>query len=270
MEKKRLYAGAVLVTGASRGIGRETALILARRGYTVYCASRSGQAPEDSGNLVGVKMDVTDPESVRAAASQIGDVQVVIHCAGFGIAGSCEGVQTADAKRQLETNFFGVLTVNNVFLPILRRHERSLVVITSSVAGLIPIPYQAHYSCSKFALEAYAEALRMEARRYGVRVTLVEPGDTKTSFTQNRVIAESPDSDYYRTCIKSVAKMAHDEQNGAGASKPAMCIAGMLERNNPPVRCAVGFGYKALCMLKRLLPARLIEAILRLLYIPSV
>lgn len=269
MSRKRIYEGPVLVTGASRGIGSHVALMLAEQGYKVYCASRSGKAPGDGDNLIGLRLDVSDKGSILAARSVVKSLQVIVHCAGFGIAGSCEGVDVDDARKQLDTNFFGVLAVNSAFLPLLREHPHSLVVMTSSVAGLIPIPYQSHYSCSKFALEAYSEALRMECRPFGVRVVVVEPGDTRTSFTQNRLNVEPEDSPYYQTCLASVEKMAHDEMSGKSPATAASCIAGMLKRKNPPVRCAVGLGYKCLVTLKRLLPARLVQLILRMMYIPQ-
>lgn len=268
--KSKLYDGPVLVTGASRGIGRAVALMLADQGFKVYCASRSGETPMENENLVRIAMDVTDPASVDAAAAKIDDLQVIVHCAGFGIAGSCEGVDTAGAKSQLNTNFFGVISVNHRFLPMLRRHSRSLVVITGSVAGLIPIPYQAHYSCSKYALEAYTECLRMEGHDFGIRASIVEPGDTHTSFTSKRQVLEGSDSPYYETCLKSVKKMASDETNGKSPETAARAIVRMLSRREPPVRCAVGFEYKLFSMLKRLLPARFIEFLLRKMYIPTV
>lgn len=265
---KQWYEGPVLVTGASRGIGREAALMLGRKGYKVYCASRSGQVPEGGGeNLIGVKMDVTDAGSVEQAKKQIPDLQVIIHCAGFGIAGSCEGVGVNGAKSQFDTNFFGVLEVNNVFLPLLRKHLRSLVVVTGSVAGLIAIPFQAHYSCSKYALEAYVEALRLEGKEFGIRACIVEPGDTHTTFTAKRVMLEPADSPYYKRCSKSVGKMEHDETNGKSPDTAAKCLVGMLDKKNPPIRCAVGFEYKCFGMLKRLLPGRFVEFLLSKMYL---
>ena len=263
---KSPYLKKVLVTGASSGIGKETADLFAMNGFTVYAASRH---PLDTKNrsIIPVEMDVTDLSSVRRAAEKIDSLGVIIHCAGFGISGSAEMTPADRAHAQMETNYFGVLNVNSVFLPLLRKNPRSLVMITSSVAGLLPIPYQSHYSSSKYALEAYAQALRMEAGQFGVRVSLVEPGDTKTGFTKARSNDEPEDSPYYKECREAVEHMAHDEQNGKPASSVAKVFLKLALRKNPPVRCAVGLDYKVLAFLAKILPARLINFIIRLIYI---
>ena len=266
MTKKSPYLMKVLVTGASSGIGKETADLFAMNGFTVYAASRH---PKETRNpsIIPLTMDVTDLDSVRKAASEIDELGIIVHCAGFGISGSAEMTPVERAKAQMETNYFGVLNVNNVFLPLLRKNKRSLVLITSSVAGLIAIPYQSHYSSSKYAIEAYAQALRMEASQFGVRVALVEPGDTKTGFTKARTSDEPEDSPYFEQCKSSVEHMAHDEQNGMAPDSVARVFLKLACRKNPPVRCAVGLDYKALALLAKLLPARLANWIVKLIYI---
>ncbi len=266
MTKKSPYLMKVLVTGASSGIGKETADLFAMNGFTVYAASRH---PKETRNpsIIPLTMDVTDLDSVRKAASEIDELGIIVHCAGFGISGSAEMTPVERAKAQMETNYFGVLNVNNVFLPLLRKNKRSLVLITSSVAGLIAIPYQSHYSSSKYAIEAYAQALRMEASQFGVRVALVEPGDTKTGFTKARTSDEPENSPYFEQCKSSVEHMAHDEQNGKAPDSVARVFLKLAHRKNPPVRCAVGLDYKALALLAKILPARLANWIVKLIYI---
>jgi short-subunit dehydrogenase len=212
-------------------------------------------------------MDVTDPASISGAAEKIDELGIIVHCAGFGISGSAEMTPLERAKAQLETNYFGVLNVNNAFLPLLRKNRRSLVLITSSVAGLVAIPYQSHYSSSKYAIEAYAQALRMEASQFGVRVALVEPGDTKTGFTKARTSDEPEDSPYYEQCKGAVEHMAHDEQNGKSPDSVAKVFLKLAFRKNPPIRCAVGFDYKTLAFLVKILPARLANWIVKMIYI---
>ncbi|MBO4409820.1 MAG: SDR family oxidoreductase [Spirochaetales bacterium] len=260
------YPKTVLVTGASSGIGKETADLFAMNGFTVYAASRHPLETKNK-SIIPVQMDVTDLESVRRAAEKIDSLGIIINCAGFGISGSAEMTPSDRAHAQMETNYFGVLNVNSVFLPKLRQNPRSLVLITSSVAGLVPIPYQSHYSSSKYALEAYAQALRIEAGQFGVKVCLVEPGDTKTGFTKARSNDEPEDSPYYKECRAAVEQMAHDEQTGKPADSVAKVFLKIAFRSNPPVRCAVGFGYKALALLSRLLPARMVNWIIKLIYI---
>ena len=266
MNKKCPYLMKVLVTGASSGIGKETADLFAMNGFTVYAASRH---PRETTNpsIIPIEMDVTDPASISGAAEKIDELGIIVHCAGFGISGSAEMTPLERAKAQLETNYFGVLNVNNAFLPLLRKNRRSLVLITSSVAGLVAIPYQSHYSSSKYAIEAYAQALRMEASQFGVRVALVEPGDTKTGFTKARTSDEPEDSPYYEQCKGAVEHMAHDEQNGKSPDSVAKVFLKLAFRKNPPIRCAVGFDYKTLAFLVKILPARLANWIVKMIYI---
>ncbi len=266
MRDKCPYLKTVLVTGASSGIGKETADLFAMKGFKVYAASRH---PKETKNpsIIPIEMDVTDPDSVKSAASKIDELGMIIHCAGFGISGSAEMTPLDRAKAQMETNYFGVLNVNSAFMPLLRRNKRSLVLVTSSVAGLVAIPYQSHYSSSKYALEAYCQALRIEASTFGVRACLVEPGDTKTGFTKARSSDEPKGSPYYEQCKSAVEHMAHDEQNGKPADSVAKVFLKLAYRKSPPVRVAVGVDYKILAFLVKILPARLASWIVKLIYV---
>ncbi len=266
MSKKCPYLKTVLVTGASSGIGRETADLFAMNGFKVYAASRH---PVNTGNpsIIPIEMDVTDSKSIEKAASKIEELGMIIHCAGFGVSGSAEMMPEDRARAQMDTNYFGVLNVDRVFLPLLRRNRRSLVLITGSFAGLVSIPYQSHYSSSKYALEAYTRALRLEAGQFGVRACIVEPGDTKTGFTKARSSDEPSNSPYLEQCQDSVEHMAYDEQNGKPADSVAKVFLKLAHRTNPPVSVAVGVGYKVLALLVKLLPARLANWIVKLIYI---
>lgn len=270
----------VLVTGASSGIGRATAEFLMRQGCHVYGTSRkAGEHPEhhasdaSSGGFIDmISLDVTQDDSVEAAVKDViskeGRIDVLVSNAGTGIAGSIEDTSMAEAMTQFETNFFGALRVIRAVLPIMRAQGNGRIVAISSVAGVISIPYQAHYSASKFAIEGLIEALRHEIKPFGIKACLVEPGDTKTGFTGSRVIAvkASEDSAYKERFDRSLARMEHDEQNGASAEAVAKIIFRMIKSKNPPIRTAVGFQYKAILLLKRLLPTRLVERIVGILY----
>ena len=266
MSKKSPYLMKVLVTGASSGIGKETADLFAMNGFTVYAASRH---PLETTNpsIVPIEMDVTDIESIKKASEKIEELGIIVHCAGFGVSGSAEMMPLARAKAQMETNYFGVLNVNSIFLPLLRKNSKSLVLITSSVAGLLSIPYQSHYCSSKYAIEAYAEALRMEASQFGVKVSLVEPGDTKTGFTKARTSDEPEGSPYLEQCREAVEHMAKDEQNGKSPFSVAKVFLKLAYRKNPPVRVAVGFDYKFLAFLAKILPSRLVNWLVKMIYI---
>lgn len=259
------YEKTVLVTGASSGIGKATVDMFADAGFKVYAMSRHCDEKTE-GNVTNVRADVTKPESLKEAFSKIDKLGIVIHCAGMGVSGSAECTPLEASKRQMETNYFGVLNVNSFALPLLRKNPTSLVMITSSIAGIVSIPFQSHYSSSKYALEAYGEALRMEGYPYGIKVCLVEPGDTKTGFTGARTHDEPTDSPYYDKCTKAVERMANDEMNGKDPSTVAAVFFRQAHRKNPKVRVAVGFSYKMLAGLSRILPAKLKLTILRTMY----
>lgn len=184
------YGKAILITGASSGIGRAAAELFADAGYTVWAGSRhceeSVEKRQGGGEIRSLQMDVCNEDSTRRAVERAvseGGLGIVLNCAGMGIAGPAEDTFEEAVRAQFEVNYFGTLRVNRMVLPYFRAQGKGLVLVMSSVAGRVPIPYQSHYSSSKYALDAYVEALRMEARPFGIRAALIEPGDTKTGFT---------------------------------------------------------------------------------------
>ncbi len=264
----------ILVTGATSGIGREVMILLAGKGYRVHGVSRRGR-PESwqHGSAAFYPMDVSDPDSIEQTLAAICGTQeglssfhAVIHCAGYGIAGSTLDTPIEAVREQFETNYFGVLRINEA---LLRRNllSKSRIIVIGSVAGRISIPYQGHYSATKFALEAYVEALRLETRHLGMTAVIIEPGDTKTSFTSMRTYHAPEGSPFEERGRKAVQKMAKDEQNGHHPRLVAKTVYRALKRRNPPVRVTVGLSYTTLMLLKRVLPDRLAEYIVRLLYL---
>ncbi|HHY64800.1 MAG TPA: SDR family oxidoreductase [Clostridiaceae bacterium] len=271
----------VLITGASSGIGAAAAEYLMKKGFHVYGTSRkvSGNIDEIKArdNLSGgfirmIPMDVTDDESVDKGIKFIlekeGRIDILISNAGSGIAGSVEDVSMEEARVQFDVNFFGTLRVIKAVLPVMRSQGEGRIIAVSSVAGVISIPYQAHYSSSKYAVEGLAEALRYEAAPFGIKVCIVEPGDTRTGFTSNRVIAANAteDSPYYERFRRSLARMEKDEQNGPSPEDVARMIFRMVMKKNPPVRTTVGFQYKLILFLKKILPGSILEKVVGLLY----
>src|SRR3990172_1290213 len=165
-------ASAVLVTGASSGIGAATAALLAQRGFEVYAASRRGAPPGGPAGLRWLRMDVRDEGSVRAAVAELlaGAPRLagVVCNAGNGIFGSVEEVSIERAREQFDTNFFGTLRTLRAVLPAMREAGSGRIVVVGSLAGRAPIPFQAHYSASKAALDALVLALRNELHGTGV------------------------------------------------------------------------------------------------------
>jgi short-subunit dehydrogenase len=268
----------VLITGASSGIGKATAEYLMKKGFHVYGTSRKALGniearDESTGGFISmIPMDVTDEESVKDAINSViakeGHIDVLVSNAGAGVAGSVEDVSMEEASVQFDINFFGTLRVVKSILPLMRNQGYGKIIAVSSIAGVISIPYQAHYSSSKYAVEGLAEALRYEVAPFGIKVCLVEPGDTKTGFTKNRITAQMANSEspYFERFKRSLARMEKDEQNGASPTSVAHVIYKMIIKKNPPVRTAVGFQYKAILFLKKILPGSILEIVVGLLY----
>ncbi len=260
----------VLVTGASSGLGQAAAELLAQKGHIVYGASRRAPLEGDvsppgerRGGVQSLRMDVDDSASVRQGIDVLlqrqGRIDVAINCAGYGMAGALESTPVEAFKAQFETNFYGTLRVCQAVLPPMREQRVGLIVNVSSVAGLIAVPFQSMYSASKFAVEGLSESLRLEARPFGIRVVLVEPGDFATGFTANRRSIE-PDAVYEANMRRAVGVMAHDEQTGAQTDQFARLIERIILSRSPRLRYIVGpFYERAAVWLKVILPSRLFE-----------
>jgi NAD(P)-dependent dehydrogenase (short-subunit alcohol dehydrogenase family) len=180
--------GVALVTGASTGIGRATAKALKDAGFRVFGTSRSAVSENPEG-ITMLICDVTDDASVAALVDDVlakaGRIDLLVNNAGIGLLGGAEESSIAQAQALFDVNFFGALRVTNVVLPTMRRQASGRIINMSSVLGLIPAPYSALYSSTKHALEGYSESLDHELRAFGIRVVLVEPAYTRTSFEDN-------------------------------------------------------------------------------------
>ena len=225
----------VLLTGASAGIGKATAELLMKKGVIVYGASRSGceqQKDEVShGEIIPVKMDVNSELDIQYVVKQIidthGHLDVVIANAGNGIAGAIEETSIDEVRYQFETNFFGVVKTIQACLPVFREQGYGKIITVSSLAGVIPIPFQTFYSSSKAALMLYMNGLAIEIKPFGIQCCTILPGDTKTEFTSARKytqVSQNSTSPYYATMKKSVGRMEKDEQNGMSAEAVARPI----------------------------------------------
>jgi NAD(P)-dependent dehydrogenase (short-subunit alcohol dehydrogenase family) len=262
----------ILITGASSGFGMACVDYLTERGHRVYGTSRTANFPtgQISPNLpLTIPMDVRDHESVKRAVEFVlereGRLDVLVNNAGFALAGAIENTSTEEAMRQFDTNFFGVHRVCRKVLPAMRGRRSGLIVNISSLGGLITVPFQGFYCASKYALEALTESLRMEVKPYGVQVTLIEPGDFKTSITTNRVVAEasSDASDYAERQRSAVEVIANDEQRGADPRELAFLLGNIIDRQRVRTRYLVGMHFQKLAVwVKRVLPASVFEALI--------
>jgi len=217
------------------------------------CAARPG-------SVTMIRMDVCSEESVKAAIDYIiereGEIGIVVNNAGMGIAGSVEDTSPEEAFMQFDTNFFGMHRVIRQVLPYMRKKGIGLIINISSVGALFPIPFQSMYVASKAAVELLSGSLRNELRNFGIKVCVVEPGDTKTGFTGNRLFVKAygEGSAYYQQSKESVAVMEKDEMNGPDPIVVAKTVARAIRRKNPPAFITVGLGYKLLVFFKRLVP----------------
>ena len=261
----------ILVTGASSGIGRACAMALARQGHCVYGTSRLPRSADSDFTML--PMDVTDATTVQAAVQTLlereGHIDVVVNNAGIGYGGAVEDTAIEEAQATFETNFFGALRVCHAVLPAMRAQGSGTIINISSIGGMISLPFQGLYSASKYALEAMSEALRMEVKRFGIHVVLVEPGDTSTQFTANRRSARGAEENpVYREVYRgTLARIEADERNGAAPETIARTVLRIVASPRPKVRYIVGPFYQELAVLvKRLIPSGLFERIIMMTY----
>lgn len=260
----------VLITGTSSGFGRATAERLAAAGMRVYGTRR--RPDRSDGAYATVAMDVDDDASVEAAVAEVigreGRIDVAVNNAGIGVAGSIEDTTIAEAKRQIETNFFGVVRVVRAVLPHMRAVGRGKIINVSSIGGLVSLPFQSFYSASKFGVEALTEALRHEVRPFGIKVCCIEPGDFKTEMTAKRIFAAAADSQAYGAALRhAVERYARDEENGADPRDFAALVENIIATAEPKARYLVGAAdQKAAALLKRLLPYAAFERLFRTIY----
>jgi NAD(P)-dependent dehydrogenase (short-subunit alcohol dehydrogenase family) len=258
----------VLVTGASTGIGQCCARRLVACGYRVFGTSRkSPLEPSRADDGVEMfQMDVDDDSSVsrgvQTVVERAGRIDAVVNNAGWGLMGAVEDTSIDEARAQLETNFFGAVRICHEVLPVMRRQGGGHIVNISSLGGVVGLPFSGFYSASKFALEGLSEALRLETRRFGIRVVLIEPGDFRSNFTAMRRMtkATGADSAYCDAVKKTLAAQEKEELNGPGPESIARLVERILKNPRPRLRYTVGMASQRIVVpLKRVLPHRLFE-----------
>jgi NAD(P)-dependent dehydrogenase (short-subunit alcohol dehydrogenase family) len=256
----------VLVTGASSGFGRAIAQALHARGHRVIGTTRRLSVSADPVEFGLVTLDVESDASVAEGVAEVlrqaGRIDTLVNNAGVGYAGAIEDTTIEEARRQFETNFFGMHRMCRAVLPHMRARGAGRIVNMSSLGGLVSVPFQAMYCASKFAVEAYTEALRMEARPFGIRVSMVEPGDYATGFTANRrmTAASIAGSPYAERCSKAVRRMAEDESANADIGPVVRATIAAIESGNPRLRYPVAnVLQRALVTLRPILPQALFE-----------
>ncbi len=255
-----------LVTGASSGIGAATALLLARQGWRVFGTSRRPPAAAQSG-VEWIEMDVRDEASVRAGvalASRAGGLDALVCNAGFGIFGSIEEVPLATAREQFDTNVFGVLSCLRAVVPDFRSRRSGRIVVVGSLAGRAPIPFQAHYSATKAAVDSLTQALRIELAPYGVAVSLVEPGDIRTAFNDATDFSLASRSAYGARVARCEEVIRRSLDRAPPPTVVARTVLRALSARRPRIRYPVGPSSRLVPLGRRLLPDGIAERLVRL------
>jgi len=248
-----------LITGATRGIGRALAGEFARRGYRAYGGGRSWGEVNRSLSFNPVKMDITDDDSVNKVIRRIetenGGLDLLINNAGLSHCGPLEETSPDYGRKVFETNYFGLLRVTNAALPLMRKRGGGTVVNIGSVAGKIGIPFQGHYSASKFAVEGLSETMRYEMAPLGIRVLLIEPGDVATDIWSG-VKSGVPESSPYSRAMRNFLA-AKEREMGKGATpagEVARRIADIVESKTTRLRHPVAKMAGTLLFLRKILP----------------
>jgi len=260
----------VLVTGVSSGFGRAMASRLAKEGHKVYGTVRSVVEPLDG--VVYLHADVTDDLAVADAFDRLmeaeGRIDVFINNAGMGIGGPLEFCSPSEIAGQMDVNFMGMVRWMSHVVPVMRTQGSGKIICMSSIGGLMGLPYQGAYSASKFAVEGYCEALRLELRGTGVYVTVVEPGDFSTGFTANRRSVCSEDvAQAYPSYKRSLAGIEKDETGGLKPEYLASKISSIIRKKRPAYNYVVASFLQRLSVFaKWLLPKPVFAWILSLYY----
>ena len=242
-----------LVTGSSSGIGYETSLALARKGYHTFASMRDTgkskkilEAAKKENLMIDViALDVDNEDSTKSAISKImsqkGRIDVLVNNAGYGLFGCLEDISIADLKQQFETNLFGIVRLIQETAPIMRKQGSGIIVNVSSVAGRIGFPGSPAYISSKFALEGLSESMRYELSPFGIKTIIIEPGVIKTNFISSMKVEKGkPDSPYKDIIDKVYKGIKMMAEMGTHPSEVANTIIKAIEAKEPLPRYVVG------------------------------
>ena len=264
--------GTILITGASSGIGRETALLFSSCDWNVLAASRSIEKMQadfkDHANIFPLEMDVSDPVSIKKAIKEITakniSIDVLVNNAGFALKGAFEYSKPEQIKKEFETNVFGLMDLTREVIPMMRSRGSGTIINISSIGGLIGFPLYSLYQATKFAVEGFSESLSYELRQFNIRVKIVEPGLIQTNFYESSMDHTSNPKTDYDDFIKGVD--IADKKNTTNASKPiviAKCIYKAANDGSNRLRYHAGKNASLLISLKKILPDSMFFGLIR-------
>jgi short-subunit dehydrogenase len=258
----------ILVTGVSSGFGKQTANLLAENGHIVYGTVRKDITSLGKVNVL--KMDLMDHISIKKVVDTVlekeSKIDVLINNAGMHTGGPIETSPIEYIKLQMDTNFLGMVHLTKSVLPAMREQGGGLIINFSSIGGVMGLPFQGFYSSSKFAIEGFSEALRMELKQFNIKVILINPGDFHTSNSANRrnFLAPTGSNDPYGLQFsKTLAIIEKDESNGGAPEVLAKKIGKIIECKNPRQKYVIAsLDNKLAVVLKNILPGSWFRKIL--------
>ena len=260
----------ILITGISSGFGRAMAEKLSSCGHKVYGTYRTLR--ERLENVTYIQADVTVDSQVEAVVTEVleaeGRIDVFINNAGIGFGGPLEFATVEQARAQMDVNWLGMVRFMNRIIPVMRKQGGGRILCFSSIGGLMGLPFQGLYSSSKFAIEGYCEALRLETKDFGIKISVIEPGDFATSFTSQRRSSSSPEiHSAYPKYARALASIEQDENSGLKAEYLAKKIERIVKSAHPACRYVIASPLQKLSVFaKRVLPAKWFARILALYY----
>ena len=257
----------VIITGSSSGIGLRTAEFLKEKGYIVYGIARS----LDQEGITKYACDVTDTTKMKEIFSEIfnkeGRIDYLINNAGIGISGAIEHTTDSDIEKIFNINVLAPIKLSREVIPFMRKNNFGRIINISSVASVIPLPFQACYSATKASIQNFSMALNNEVKDFNIRVTAVLPGDTKTGFTDARIKNKVLEDENYKKRINnSISKMEKDERKGKDPITVSKVIYKVMKSKNPPLTKTVGFEYKLVVFLAKILPQKWLINLIKKIY----
>ncbi len=236
----------VLITGASSGMGRATVLFLAQHDFIVYAGSRTPEKLLDikHPNIFPLKMDITNPVSIKQAIVSISKIDVLINNAGYGLVSTVEDMDEEQMFEQFNINVFGVLRVCKEVIPIMRERQSGIIINISSFLGKIGLPLLSFYNSSKYAVEGITDSLRYELRDFNIRVHSVMPGFFDTNFARGNLVINQTtfktNSPYVKIVSNLAPQIVNQINNGNDAVLVAQTILKIIENDKFPARVTVG------------------------------
>ena len=248
----------ILITGASSGVGQATARLLSREGHRVFGTSRNPASAEAIPGVQMVALDVRFDDSVAACLRAVGvesrRIDILVNNAAYELAGAIEEISVDEAKAQFETNFFGVIRMVKAVLPYMRRQKQGQIINVSSLSGVSSIPFMGIYSASKFALEGYTEALRLEVSPLNIHVSLTEAGFLKTPMMSKRQVSAVQLNEYNPSRQRAFNAIREHEQKAPGPESVSETILRIIGSKKPQLRYVIGRQAKFATSLQRFLP----------------